>query len=272
MTDPAELHRQLLEEYEDSHLALICLMSSGLPMGEVSRRLRLSTYAVSNRLPAAQTCLSRRTGLSGEALDSIFHPRPHGAAGKRKQLARYSAPAVTVDRVHGLAAFRRAARDVSDASNEMRAWGLQDLARWVSGWRPADHHLSELETCLEAQCRGYETKMAFIRPDGFRFKSMIGAVSRLSLKNVTGVREKNALAGGLLVKVRDPQSSMTYCDGCPVLIPLSDEDRGRWEAFAAERGGPRAAGRALHVHHVPGTPPRLSFEAAPPIRDRRKRP
>jgi hypothetical protein len=270
VTDPEELHRQLLEEYEDSHLALIRLMSSGLSIGEVSRRLRLSSYSIRNRLPAARAALTSRTGLVGEALDSVFHPRPHGTKVKRKHFPRYSGAAVTIDRVQALAAFRHAAREVSDASREMQAWGLQDLARWVSGWRPADHRQSELERCVEARFGDDGSKICYIRPEGFRFKNMIGAISSLSLKDVTGVRERNALAGYLRVRVRDPRSSMIFEDGCLVAVPLSDEDRGRWEAFAAERGGPRAAGRALHVHHVPETPPRLSFEAAPQIRDRRK--
>lgn len=242
---------------DDTQLAIIRLLSSGVTRGDAMQRLGLSRSAFNQRAKVAARRLSLYSGLSGEALDAVLVPRRHGSSPKRGYYPRYSGAAITVELAYNLDAFHDAVDAVSDAQRENHDFGNDDLVRWLSGWRPASHDKSDSISC-SVELMDVDA-ILYVRPEGLRFEPMVGAVNALEMIVYIKDCERDALCAELISDVRDPASSVVIDKGARVALPLTQADRLRWECFLKEHGTGRATKVRVKIAHARGIPPRLSF-------------
>ena len=240
----------------DKHLALIRLLSSGSSKDEVMRSLGLSKRGYTVKLKAAALRLSRKTGLSGGALYALLSPRERGTPPPAGYFPRYSGAAVTIDKAYELDVFHEVVEAVVEASEDWDAFGLDDLARWLSGHRPSDGTTNVAACALGTL--DYDLVL-HVRPEGFKFERMVGAIAAIDLAIDESDCESSALCGSLNHDVPDPRSTIEFHEGARVAVTLSDNDQLRWKAFVAEQGVPVNERRCVRLVHVAGASPGISF-------------
>ena len=242
---------------DDTHLAIIRLLSSGVSKRDAMQRLGLSKHAFNKGIKGAVRRLGLYTGLSGEALDAVLAPRLHGSPPKCGYHPRYSGPAITVSRAYDLDVFHDVVDSVSKAQKEWHDFGNDDLARWLSGWRPASHGMSDSIASLVGMMD--VDLILYTHPEGLRFEPMLGALNAVDLKVHISDCEGDVLCAALLSDVSDPASSVIFYKNSRVALPLTEAGRLRWECFLRDHRMSSASNVRVRIAQASGPPPNLSF-------------
>jgi hypothetical protein len=248
-------------DYDQMHLAIINLMSSGAEPLDVMHSLGLTEHAFARSLKIAAKRLEQSTGLSGEALNSIFFPRPHGTPPHPDHLPRYSGPAITLKRAEELVLFHGAAENVFAVGRDEDAANLSGVARWLSGWRPADHWTPEE---VRSVLRAMDVDHVFyscpdgLRSDGNWHEDRIPQPIELDID--MDESQPEALYGMLHSDIYGPGDNWVIRSGALVAVPLTEADRSRWQNFLNNLGTRFASRLTVKLVHAPGDPPSLKFE------------
>lgn len=246
---------------DDPDLYLISLLSSGRSEEEICARFGLKKAWLKRQIKIAAQELEYKADLGRPAIEAILSPRSHGCPPRKGEAIKYSAPAVTIERVHALDEFNEIVAEVVDAQ-EWANISLDWVREWRGGWRPADYHTDPELIEIARNCGAY--RFIHVWPEGFRADGMVGSAPAVDLEVRKTKGEGKILYGRLASDFYDHENRCRLYSGVMVAIALAPSNRHRWLQFLEQhhmRGLPRVRVTLLH-----GEQPSFQFELCEPRR------